>query len=146
LCWAGSRGGLRERTREIGVFVPLAKIPGVRFFSLQKGPEAHQSPPDEMNLIDHTHELSDFADTAALIENLDLVISVDTSIAHLAGALAKPVWVLFPNHPDFRWMAVREDSPWYPTMRLFRQPSYGDWGSVIARMVDALTDWVKNRG
>jgi ADP-heptose:LPS heptosyltransferase len=91
-----------------------------------------------MKLIDHTHELSDFADTAALIENLDLVISVDTSIAHLAGALAKPVWVLVPHRWGFYWLLDRDDSPWYPTARLFRQTSHGDWDSVITQVVHAL--------
>ena len=77
------------------------------------------------------HELADFADTAALVAQCDLVISADTSIAHLAGALGKPVWILLPYIPDWRWMLGRADSPWYPSARLFRQPSRGDWASVI---------------
>ena len=91
-----------------------------------------------MKLIDYTEEINDFSDTAALVENLDLIISVDTSVAHLAGALGKPVWTLIPFVPDWRWMLNREDSPWYPTMRLFRQPSHGDWESVIAKVKDEL--------
>jgi ADP-heptose:LPS heptosyltransferase len=91
-----------------------------------------------MNLIDHTSELADFADTAALIHNLDLVISVDTAIAHLAGAMGKPVWILLPFAPDWRWMLGRDDSPWYPTMHLFRQTISGDWGEVIQRVADSL--------
>jgi Flp pilus assembly protein TadD len=146
LCWSGSRGELKERTRTLDVFAPLAKIAGVRFFSLQKGPEANQPPPRGMELTDHTQDLNDFADMAALIENLDLVISVDTSIAHLAGALAKPIWVLIPNHTDFRWLLDREDSPWYPTMRLFRQQIRGDWDSVIARVVNELSHRFKSPG
>ena len=82
--------------------------------------------------------LHDFSDTAALIENLDLVISIDTSVAHLAGALGKPVWTLLPFVPDWRWLLNRDDSPWYPTMKLFRQPSLGDWESVIIDL--SITD------
>jgi hypothetical protein len=96
-----------------------------------------------MKLIDYTEEINDFSDTAAFIQNLDLVISVDTSVAHLAGALGKPVWTLLPFVPDWRWMLNREDSPWYPTMRLFRQPAPGDWGSVIERLKDALDEFVR---
>jgi Flp pilus assembly protein TadD len=142
LCWAGS--GAKRRTREITLFAPLAQIPGVRFFSLQKGPEANQSPPHGMELINYAPEFKDFADTAAFIQNMDLVVSVDTSIAHLAGALGKPVWVLIPFRADFRWLIGREDSPWYPTMRLFRQPTRGDWGSAIAHLADELSVYLKN--
>ena len=86
-----------------------------------------------MTLIDHTADLHDFADTAAMIANLDLVIAVDTAVAHLAGAMGKPVWVLVPFSPDWRWMSDRDDSPWYPTMLLFRQKIEGDWAEVIER-------------
>ena len=82
--------------------------------------------------------LDQFIDTAAVIENLDLVITVDTSVAHLAGALGKPVWLLLPYAPGWRWMLDREDSPWYPTMRLFRQPSNGDWTGVFSQVEKAL--------
>ncbi len=85
-----------------------------------------------------------FSDTAAFIENLDLVISVDTAVVHLAGALGKPVWTLLPFVPDWRWMSDREDSPWYPTIRLFRQPSLGDWESVIAKVKDELLKLLDN--
>ena len=91
-----------------------------------------------MNLIDYTEDIKDFSDTAAFIENLDLVISVDTAVAHLAGALGKPVWTLLPFAPDWRWLLNRDDSPWYPTMRLFRQPSPGDWKSVINQVLKEL--------
>jgi Glycosyltransferase family 9 (heptosyltransferase) len=87
--------------------------------------------------------LQDFSDTAALISNLDLVISVDTSVAHLAGALAKPVWVLLPYVCDWRWLLDREDSPWYPTARLFRQDDTRAWDNVIARVHCALHDFVR---
>ena len=83
-------------------------------------------------------EFNDFSDTAAVIANLDLIISVDTSVAHLAGAMGKPVWVLIPFAPDWRWMIGREDSPWYPTMRLFRQAQRGDWDAVFKRVAREL--------
>ena len=92
-----------------------------------------------MALVDWTDELGDLSQTAALIANLDLVISVDTAVAHLAGAMGKGVWVLLPHAPDWRWMWGREDSPWYPTMRLIRQPVRGDWGSVIQRVRGMLS-------
>jgi ADP-heptose:LPS heptosyltransferase len=90
------------------------------------------------DIMDMSAELGDFADTAALIANLDLVITVDTSVAHLAGALGKPSWVMLPFAPDFRWLLDREDSPWYPNMRLFRQGRAGDWDDVVARIGEAL--------
>lgn len=89
-------------------------------------------------LLDASGELGDFADTAALIAPLDLAIAVDTSVAHLAGALGKPTWLMLPFAPDFRWPLKREDSPWYPNMRLFRQQRPGDWHGVIARVSAAL--------
>jgi hypothetical protein len=91
-----------------------------------------------MALFDYTAELADFADTAALVENLDLVISVDTSVAHLAGAMARPVWLLNRFDTCWRWLLDRQDSPWYPTLRLFRQTTPGDWTSVIADLRQAL--------
>jgi len=108
------------------------------FYSLQKGPAAAQQAPAGMKFINVAGELKDFADTAALLSNLDLVITVDTAVAHLAGALGKPVWVLLPFAPDWRWLLGREDSPWYPTMRLFRRPTAGDWDSVVARVAAQL--------
>jgi ADP-heptose:LPS heptosyltransferase len=87
-----------------------------------------------MELIDHTDELHDFADTAAMLANLDLIITVDTAVAHLAGALARPAWVLLPYMPDWRWMLDRADSPWYPSLRLFRQKMRGDWAEVMERV------------
>ena len=82
--------------------------------------------------------VDDFADTAALISHLDLVVSVDTAVAHLAGALGKPVWILLPYAADWRWMLERNDSPWYPSMRLFRQQQAGDWAGVVDAVCDAL--------
>ena len=96
--------------------------------------------PASMKGIDYTSDLRDFADTAALIQNLDLVISVDTSVAHLAGAMGKPVWNMLFATSDWRWMLEREDSPWYPTMRLFRQHGTEDWSPVIERMAESLRE------
>jgi len=144
LVWAGSPGHGNDRNRSIalGALAPLAGTPTVTFVSLQKGKPAEQAhhPSEKLHLMDWTSELLDFADTAALIECLDLVIAVDTSTAHLAGAIGKPVWLLLPFVPDWRWMLDRPDSPWYPTMRLFRQPSIGDWTSTIHQVAQALRE------
>lgn len=142
LVWAGNpnHGNDRNRSCMLADFSPIANIPGVTFHSLQKGAPAGQAaaPPDGMRLIDATAELQTFADTAALIDNLDLVITVDTSVAHLAGAMGKPVWVLIPHVPDWRWLLDRPDSPWYPSMRLFRQPRARDWASVFGELAVQL--------
>jgi hypothetical protein len=131
-----------DRRRSIGLarLAPLTGIPGVSFVSLQKGAAAAlaAAPPAGMALHDWTDELTDFADTAALVAALDLVISVDTSVVHLAGALARPVWVLNRFALCWRWLRGRTDSPWYPTARLFRQPAPGDWDSVVAEVAMAL--------
>jgi ADP-heptose:LPS heptosyltransferase len=91
-----------------------------------------------MKLLDWSRELNDFADTAALISALDLIITIDTGVAHLAGAMGKPTWVLLPFVPDWRWLMDRADSPWYPTMRLFRQPRLGDWQPPIDQVAAQL--------
>ena len=119
-------------------FAALSKLPNVTLFSLQKGKVVTQPVPDDMTLISLTEELVDFSDTAAAIAGLDLVISVDTSVAHLAGAMGKPVWVLLPVNSDWRWLLERNDSPWYPTMRLFRQSVFGDWESVFHQVAEDL--------
>lgn len=146
LCWAGGQSSVnqiyvdRRRSIRLDALAPLGEIPGVRFFSLQKGPASVEAdrPPRGMMLHDFTNDLHDFADTAALIENLDLIISVDTAVVHLAGALGKSVWLLNRFDTCWRWLQTREDSPWYPTLRQFRQPTPGDWHSVIGRARDAL--------
>jgi Tfp pilus assembly protein PilF len=139
LVWAGMKHPGRDwRTRTIDIFAPLAEVPGVKFFSLQTGEDSRQAPPNGMDWADFSTELNDFAETAALVQNLDLVVSVDTSVAHLAGALAKPVWVLIPLQSDFRWLLERTDTPWYPTMRLFRQRNKEVWTDVIEHMAQAL--------
>jgi len=146
LVWGGNTRNINDHNRSIPLAAlgPLAQVPGVVFVSLQTGDPAEQAknPPAGMPLLDWTQELQDFADTAALIANLDLVIAVDTAVAHLAGAMGKPVWVLLPVAPDWRWLLAREDSVWYPTMRLFRQAKAGEWGDVVARMGAALGQWM----
>jgi Tfp pilus assembly protein PilF len=142
LAWAGSPAHRNDQNRSLRLsqLSPIASAGHAVFFSLQKGPAAAQAakPAVGMRVIDLTDKLSDLADTAAMIANLDLVICVDTSIAHLAGALGKPVWVLLPFNPDWRWLLGRDDSPWYPTMRLFRQKQIGAWDEVIQRVAEAL--------
>ncbi|HWB54180.1 MAG TPA: tetratricopeptide repeat protein [Tepidisphaeraceae bacterium] len=147
LVWAGNKDNKNDRHRSIplSMLAPLMSVTGVKFYSLQKGEQSvqlKQSP--EMDIIDWTDELETFDQTAGLVQNLDMVISVDTAVAHLAGALGKPVWTLLPYVPDWRWMLDRDDSPWYPTMRLFRQKEIGDWTSVIRQIAEALSNWVKS--
>ena len=143
LAWAGSPTNTNDRSRSIFLaqFAPMAAARNIMFFSLQKGDAARQAafPPPGMPIIDHTDELRDFADTAALISHLDLVITVDTAVAHLAATMGKPVWILLPFIADWRWLLAREDSPWYPTMRLFRQNAIGDWPEVISRVANCLS-------
>jgi Flp pilus assembly protein TadD len=142
LAWAGNPLFSHDRTRSLHLrqLEPLANTSGVTFFSLQKGPSAEQAkdPPARMPLVDLGHDLHDFADTAAAMSLMDLIITTDTSVAHLAGALARPTWVMLQFAPDWRWMLDREDSPWYPTMRLFRQKARGDWDEVICRIAVEL--------
>ena len=114
------------------------------FISLQKDvrPTDAAVLGDHNDIVQFADALADFSDTAALISNLDLVISVDTSIAHLAGALGRPVWVLLPYLPDWRWLLDRDTSPWYPTARLFRQDDTRQWGGVLARVCDSLCEFI----
>ena len=148
LAWAGNPryGRLdltlvdRRRSMRLDLFAPLAAVPGVSFISLQKG-HARATPetiPPGMPLHDWTDELDDFADTAALAACLDLIVTVDSAPVHLAGALGRPVWLLNRFDTCWRWLLERSDSPWYPTLRQFRQPAPGDWDSVIAAVRDAL--------
>lgn len=124
----------------LSMFVDLLSIPSIALYSLQVGRDAAALAQfkAEPRLQDLSPQIQDFADTAALISQLDLVISVDTAVAHLAGALGKPVWVLLPFVPDWRWLMKREDSPWYPTMRLFRQSRPDDWQGVFEAVAQAL--------
>jgi hypothetical protein len=129
-------------------FLTLKEINGVKLFSLQKEKYAKWTDISLPEFFDQDlgEDISDFADTAAIIENLDLVISIDTAVVHLAGALGKEVWTLLPFSPDFRWMIDREDSPWYPTMKLFRQPKPGDWESVFEKVKGCLEKRLKQDG
>ena len=143
LVWAGSPEHPNDSTRSLAPaeLTPLAGVADVQWVSVQKPTAARplEFPPG-LELIDLSSHLHDFADTAGLLSQLDLVISVDTAVAHLAGAMGKPTWVLLPFIADWRWLQDRNDSPWYPTARLFRQATPGDWTAVIARVVDALRE------
>ena len=140
--WAGSATHKNNHNRSIALarFASLLSLSGVEFVSLQNEVAAAEQPilAHHAGLIEVGRELRDFADTAAVISQLDLVVAVDTAVVHLAGALGKPVWVLLPFTPDFRWLLQREDSPWYPTARLFRQSRFGEWESVLARVRSEL--------
>jgi Flp pilus assembly protein TadD len=145
LVWAGKRFPDPLRSCQLVDLVPLAGC-GCTFYSLQLGDGAGQlsSVTGAFDIIDLTGHVSDFVDTAALIEHLDLIISIDTSVAHLAGALGKPVFLMLPYVPDWRWLLDRTDSPWYPTMTLFRQRRPGEWCGVIERICCVLKACAKN--
>jgi hypothetical protein len=148
LVWSGGlapdRCELARRNMPLQLLAPLART-DAEFVSLQKGEAAEAELAalvgggwDGPAILNPVADLQDFADTAALVENLDLVITVDTSVAHLAGALGKPVWILNRFDNCWRWMRDRPDSPWYPTARLFRQKTFGDWGPVAQEVAAAL--------
>jgi tetratricopeptide (TPR) repeat protein len=141
LAWAGSPTHKNDRNRSVplSIFAPLAR-PDVKFFSLQLGNGADQAknPPPGMDLIDLTAHITDMADTAAFVSELDLIISVDTALVHLTGALGRPTWVMIPFIPDFRWLMDRDDTPLYPSLRLFRQARAKIWDDVIVRLSEAL--------
>lgn len=140
--WAGRPLHTNDRNRScrLDQFSKLTEIPGVRLYGLQKGPAAEQANRISFSqkFVNLGEEFDDFSDTAAAVACLDLVITVDTSVAHLAGAMAKPVWVLLPFIPDWRWMMDRSDSPWYPTMRLFRQREPGAWEETFLQVAEKL--------
>lgn len=140
LVWAGKKYPDPFRSCSLAELAPLASVNNVTFFSLQLGEEAGQvnSPPAGMNLIDLADQIGDFADTAALIEQLDLVITIDTAVAHLAGAMGKPLYLMTPFAPDWRWLLGCNDSLWYPSARIFRQKQSGDWSEVITMVQAAL--------
>ncbi len=150
LVWAGNPRfrGDQVRSTSLEALLPLSEIGCIDIFSLQFGAAVEQIVPlqKQFPLTDACSKSKDFAETAALVATLDLVISVDTAIAHLAGAMGLPVWVLLPYLADWRWLERREDSPWYPRARLFRQPSPGDWRAVAERVRDALGVFRKGLG
>jgi hypothetical protein len=135
LTWAGNPQHSNDRRRTIpaAALAPLLAVPGLTCVSLQYGQAM-------AGLPDLTPRLTDFAATAALITCLDLVITVDTAVAHLAGALGVPTWIILPHASDWRWMAAREDSAWYDSVRLFRQTRPGEWAGVVSRVVNAVSE------
>jgi len=140
-------GTAKDRSCTLSDFLPLLEFGGIAFYSLQKGEQVDSiaqlgRPSGQDRLIDLDAELQDFADTAAAMQQLDLIITVDTAVAHLVGALGKPVWTLLPFAPDWRWMRARADYPWYPTMRLFRQSQPGDWTGVFVEVKAALASFI----
>ena len=144
ISWRGGPLHWNDRNRSIdpACLAPLGGLPAVKFFSLQKGQRAGC---DGMDFVPLPRDLGSFADTAALMPHLDVILSVDTSVAHLAGALGRPTWLLLPFAPDWRWMLDRHSSPWYPGMRLFRQQRRGEWLSVIEQVREALAGFGQTR-
>lgn len=148
LVWAGNPEHANDwrRSLSLAYLLPLLQQPGVSWYSLQVGPATREI--KRLGLSDEIQDLSpqlqDFADTADAINQLDLVISVDTAVAHLAGALGKPVWILLPAGADWRWLEHRTDSPWYPSARLFRQPWPGNWVGVVMAVRGALAELQDN--
>ena len=142
IVWAGSPTHQDDRNRSCSLadFLPLLKLEGIAWYSLQKGEAVSEIDllPSDVNLHSIGNELQDFSDTAAVINDLDILISVDTSVVHVAGAMGKEVWALLQFAPDWRWLQARSDTPWYPSMRLYRQKSAGDWGGVLDEVVEAI--------
>jgi hypothetical protein len=147
--WAGRPTHFNDANRSMTLaqFAPLGAT-GATFLAIQKGAAEKQAltPPDGMNLVSLSDDIRDFDDTAAILEVVDLLISVDSSPVHLAGALGRPVWVMLPFVPDWRWLLGRADTPWYPNTRLFRQRARGDWTSVVLDMAERLAAMVARQG
>jgi hypothetical protein len=154
IAWQGSLNYQYDRLRSFPLarLAPLAQVEGVRLFSLQKGPGTEQLSrfASEFSITDLGSRLdqnsSAFLDTAAVMKNLDLVVTSDTGIAHLAGALGVPVWVALGHVPEWRWLLNRHDSPWYPTMRLFRQTEPGNWDELFERLASELKKRLMTEG
>lgn len=142
IVWSGNPKQEDNKKRSINPnhFYQLSDIPNIKLISLQKGEASKQL--TNKNILNLEKEIKDFADTSAIIENLDLIISVDTSVAHLAGAMNKPTWTLLTSIPSWQWLLNRKDSPWYPSMRLFRQKKQGSWNSVFNEVKDELRNIV----
>jgi ADP-heptose:LPS heptosyltransferase len=137
VCWAGSKDHLNDHNRSMPLerFATLLSVPNLDFICIQKEVGAADAAAlDQHGVLQLGREFDDFADTAAVVATLDLLVSVDTSVAHLAGAMGKPVALLVPFSPDFRWLLYRTDSPWYPSMRLFRQTAIGDWSGPLEKL------------
>jgi len=145
IVWAGAKANLNDRNRSIPFesMSVLGDIDGISWFGLQKGRDEDRDRWMKLKIDPLGQDISDFSDTAAIIAQLDLVISVDTAIVHLAGALGKPVWNMVTFSPDWRWLLDRRDSIWYPTMLLFRQPKPGDWASVLRNVHSCLSKLTK---
>lgn len=142
LVWGGAPKHANDRNRScpLAMLRPLLDLSEFTWFSLQKGPPADQLRDLHLDqIVDLGPQLTTYADTAAVLMALDLLIAVDTSVVHLAGALGQPAWVMLPFAPDWRWMLDRGDSPWYPSLRLYRQSALGDWGSIVSRLLDSIT-------
>jgi hypothetical protein len=139
IVWAGNPEHHNDARRSVPTraLAPLVGLEGIDWVNLQRGARG-----PELTIMHRlpapSARIKDFADTAALVDTLDLVIAVDTSVAHLAGAMGKPVWIMLPHAPDWRWMLKRDDTPWYSSARLFRQEVAGDWDGVVARVAAAL--------
>jgi tetratricopeptide (TPR) repeat protein len=142
LAWAGSKTNKNDRHRSItlSMLAPLGRVPNVDIYNLQLGKPGEQAanPPEGMKLIDLTPMIGDFADTTAMVQNLDLIVSVDTAIIHLAGAMGKPVMVMLQYTPDFRWLLQGDTTPWYPSVRFIRQTKFGVWEDVIERTASEM--------
>ncbi|MEE8320499.1 MAG: hypothetical protein V3R68_01510 [Gammaproteobacteria bacterium] len=153
IAWQGNTAHKKDHIRSISLhhFGPLLELEGVRFVSLQKGEGEEQI--GQFGFVEQIDSFTDeldvgndaFVDTAALIANLDLIITCDTSIVHLAGAMAKPVWLLLSHVADFRWLRDREDSPWYPGVRLFRQREKGNWDEPVQTLKRALQEMIDDK-
>jgi hypothetical protein len=145
IAWAGRPTHSNDRNRSVALkaLAPLGAVPGVALVSLQKGKPAAEAGAwrGAATLVDLSDEIGDFDDTAAIISGLDLVVCVDTSVGHLAGVMGKPAWVLLPFAPDWRWLMHRSDTPWYPTLRLFRAPAPKQLDAAVADAAAALAAW-----
>jgi Flp pilus assembly protein TadD len=143
IVWAGraTHNNDANRSMSLAELHPLADMDGITLVSLQKGPAQAEIATyfGRAPLLNLGAAVADFVDTMAVIETLELVVTVDTAVAHLAGAMGRAVWIMLPHAPDWRWLLNRNDSPWYPTVRLFRQPRTGDWNSVVRSVVEALS-------
>jgi hypothetical protein len=147
LVWAGNpaKRGDRDRSIPPRLLLRFLGLAGITYYSLQLAPKNEAAVLFKAGLLDFTGRISDFADTAAIATEMDLIISADTAVAHLAGAMGLPVWTMLPVSCDWRWGLEKETTPWYPSMRLFRQPHRGDWGSVIERVAQELQRLIATR-